>query len=56
MLKMTLSNWFVLQKISTTQLKRQSSDTDSASVRGANPSVANVAKNDHTHDTIVLYG
>lgn len=35
--------------------KETEHDTDCAGVRGVNPSVANVAKNVHTHDTEVLY-
>lgn len=34
--------------------KEAEHDTDTAIVRGANPSVANVAKNVCTHDTVVL--
>lgn len=36
--------------------KETEHDTDSASVEGANPTAANVAKNVYTHDTVVLYG
>lgn len=36
--------------------KETEHDTDSASVRGANPSVADVAKNVYTPDTVGVYG
>lgn len=44
------------KKISTTQTIRQKNDTDTASVGGANPSVADAAKNVCTRDAVELYG